>query len=325
MESENYVKNTVDAMAVTPLISILMPVYNAEKYVQQAIQSILNQTHADWELLILNDGSTDNSKSLIREFSDARIKYAEQPNNLGYLRTCNSLFEKASGDFITFLDADDTCHPERLASCLSVFHSDSELGFITTDFNRVSENGQKSSICSSNIDYTRYSTDSSYAPTICCATIFIRSELLKIAGGYHPFFDDIGGEDYHWLFLLSRVGKGVHLNKAPYNYRTHSKQSHHLNQNPLKYYFAEINQELRWSIINGNIDLLEQDSEVKNRWIQRANANPSDLLFKHASSMLNRNEKIKAVITALKGLIKSPFSFTSWHRFLYLNYSALLR
>lgn len=312
-------------MTTQPLISVLMPVYNAEKYVHQAIQSILDQTYTNWELLIINDGSTDNSKALIQEFSDARIKYAEQISNQGYLHTCNALFEKANGDFITFLDADDTCRQERLASCLSAFQSDSELGFLTTDFNRISENGNEKTSSKSAIDYSKYSTDSSYAPTICCATIFFRSELLKVVGGYHPFFSDIGGEDYHWLFRLSRARKGIHLNEDLYNYRTHSGQSHHLNQNPLKYYFAEIDQEIRRSIINEGIDLLEQNSGVKNRWLQRINSNPSDLLFKKASSMLNRNEKIKAVSIAIKALIKSPFSFTSWHRFLYLNYSALLR
>lgn len=312
-------------MATTPLISVLMPVFNAEKYIQEAIQAIVDQTYENWELLILIDGSTDNSKGLIQEFSDPRIKYAERADNLGYLRSCNALFQKANGDFITFMDADDTCHPERLSSCLTAFQSDKELGFITTNFKRISATGEEQNTSRSNIDYVRYSTDYNYSPTICCATIFFRTELLKTAGYYHPFFDDIGGEDYHWLFRLSRAGKGAHLREVFYHYRTHSEQSHHLNQNPLKYYFAEIDQEVRWSIIHENIDLLEHDSELKNRWNRRIKENPSDLLFKTASSMLNRNKKINAITTAFKGLIKSPFSFTSWYRFLYLNYSAILR
>lgn len=312
-------------MTESPLVSVLMPVYNADKYVKTAIQSLLDQSYSNWELLILNDGSTDNSKAVIQEFTDARIKYSEQQEIKGYLSSCNSLFERVSGSFLTFLDADDTCHPKRLETCLFQFKKDLRLEFLTTDFIRVSEIGEQLSQHNLSIDYSRYANDPNYAPTICCATIFLRTDLLKKVGGYHPFFKDIGGEDYHWLFRLSRAGKGKHSNEVLYNYRTHSAQSHHLNKNPLKYYFAEIDKEIRWSLIHENFDQLQQASDLKNRWLERIDANPSDLLFKQASSMLNRNKKNKAVRTAFQALIKMPFSFTSWYRFLYLNYSALLR
>ena len=312
-------------MIKEPLVSILMPAYNAEKFIGEAMNSIIAQSYANWELLILNDGSTDKTKAIIEEFSDARIKYFDQPKNLGYLSTCNSLFQCVKGDFTTFLDADDTCSSNRISDCLQLFNDDAELAFITTDFARTAVSGMIISSHDSNIDYTRYSADPNYMPTVCCATIFLRTKLLNEAGGYPSFFSEIGGEDYHWLFRLSRLGKGQHLQKQLYNYRMHSGQSHNLNQNPLKYFYQEIDREIRVGLISNGIDLLEKESDVKKRWMKWVSDNPSELKFKQASSLLNKNLKKVAIKKALSALKITPLSLTSWHQFLYLTYSALRR
>lgn len=312
-------------MKTRPLVSVLMPVYNAERFIQEAIRSLLNQTYTNWELLILNDGSTDKTAEVINTFNDSRINYFEQNKNIGYLKSCNLLFQKTKGEFLSFLDADDTCSALRLASCLRQFELNPDLNFITTDFNRISEVHEITSEHETTVDYGRYATDPMYQPIVCCATTFLRTDMLKQVGGYHPFFEDIGGEDYHWLFRLSVEGKGSHLNEKLYNYRTHPLQSHHLNQNPLKYYFSEIDKEIRYALITENKDLLKQDADLKKRWLEKIKTNTSDLLFKQASSMLNRNEIKKATGIALSAIVRSPFSFTSWYRFLYLVYSAAMR
>ena len=85
-----------------PLVSILMPCYNSEKYLVEAISSIKEQTYYNWELLICNDSSTDNSLSIIKQFESDKIKIFENKINKGYLKTCNFLFNQAQGDYITF-------------------------------------------------------------------------------------------------------------------------------------------------------------------------------------------------------------------------------
>ncbi|MCF8461073.1 MAG: glycosyltransferase family 2 protein [Flavobacteriales bacterium] len=228
-----------------PLVSVLMPAYNAEKFIAAAISSILHQDYSNWELLILNDASTDRTTEIIGGFSDSRIKVFQHLENRGYLLSCNELFEQAKGDFITFLDADDMCPKNRLSLCLQEFESNPELDFLTTDHHRISESDSIISINSVEVDYERYTKDPNYSPTICCATIFLRRSLLLKVGGYRDFFKNIGGEDYFWLWELSKNGLGKHLNFKLYDYRQHQHQTSKNHENELSLFLPEVLGELR--------------------------------------------------------------------------------
>ena len=111
------------------LVSIIMPVYNAEKYVGEAVQSVMNQTHMHWELLIINDGSTDNSQSIIDPFDDVRIKKFKQENT-GVSAARNVGLRNMSGEFFCFLDADDILTPNSLACRMAVFKQNPDLSFV---------------------------------------------------------------------------------------------------------------------------------------------------------------------------------------------------
>jgi glycosyltransferase involved in cell wall biosynthesis len=313
------------ATSETPLVSVLMPAFNAGKFIGKAIQSIIDQDHEHWELLILNDASTDDTASMINSLIEPRIRLLHHTENQGYLESCNELFELAKGEFVTFLDADDLCESNRISECLKAFQNPAKVDFLTTDHARIDDSDRIISTSSAQIDYDRYATDPNYQPTVCCATIFLRSSLLKKVGGYSPFFKDVGGEDYHWLFRLAIAGVGVHLEVSLYHYRTHETQSHHLNENPLKYFFSDIDKEIRTEMIRSNTDLLITDDTLKTRWIQWVESHPSELAFRKASSMLNRDQFKKSFSASAIGLIRSPFSFTSWQRFTYLTYSMVVR
>jgi len=96
-----------------PQITVLMPAYNAGAYIKTAIESVLAQTYADFELLIINDGSEDNTLALIKSFTDTRIRLIDQPNK-GLIDTLNESIDKAKGKYIARMDADDICLPNRL-------------------------------------------------------------------------------------------------------------------------------------------------------------------------------------------------------------------
>ena len=96
-----------------PKVSVLLPVYNAEKYLQEAIDSILRQTFTDFELLLINDGSTDGSEEVIRQYHDDRIVYIKNDGNKGLIYTLNRGIEAAKGTYIARMDADDVSLPER--------------------------------------------------------------------------------------------------------------------------------------------------------------------------------------------------------------------
>ena len=99
-----------------PAISVVLPVYNAEAYVHEAVQSILAQSFTDFELIIINDGSTDGSGAILRELAarDARIVLVERPNG-GLVSALNAGLEMARADLIARMDADDVAMPERFA------------------------------------------------------------------------------------------------------------------------------------------------------------------------------------------------------------------
>ena len=99
--------------SVEPKVTVLMPAYNAERYIADAISSVLEQTFADFELLIINDGSTDNTGRVIASFNDERIVLINQPNR-GVSAALNVGLSHARAPNIARFDADDICYPDRL-------------------------------------------------------------------------------------------------------------------------------------------------------------------------------------------------------------------
>lgn len=97
-----------------PLISVIMPCFNAEQHLQQSINSVFNQTYPNLELIVINDGSSDGSLQILKSLSDSRITVLDQPNS-GVCKTRNRGILAANGDFIAFLDTDDSWHPECLS------------------------------------------------------------------------------------------------------------------------------------------------------------------------------------------------------------------
>ena len=97
-------------------VSVLMPAYNAEKYIAEAINSILSQTFKDFELLIINDGSTDKSESIVFSFNDPRMRYIKNEQNLGLVRVRNLGLELARGEYVAMLDSDDIAHSPPVSS-----------------------------------------------------------------------------------------------------------------------------------------------------------------------------------------------------------------
>ena len=100
-------------MLPKPLVSVLMPVYNGELYLKEAISSVLQQTFTDFEFIIINDGSTDKSQEVINTFNDERIKTVTQ-KNIGVAKSLNKGLAMAEGSYIWRHDADDICLTEQL-------------------------------------------------------------------------------------------------------------------------------------------------------------------------------------------------------------------
>ncbi|RHH71582.1 MULTISPECIES: glycosyltransferase family 2 protein [Vagococcus] len=125
------------------LVSIIMPAYNAEKYLHISIESVLNQTYKSWELLICDDCSTDNTFSIITKYSklDKRIKAYQLSTNQGAASARNFAIEKASGDYISFLDSDDMWKNNKLEKQISWMQRNN-INFSCTYYGKIDENNR---------------------------------------------------------------------------------------------------------------------------------------------------------------------------------------
>ncbi|MBD2464448.1 glycosyltransferase [Oscillatoria sp. FACHB-1407] len=118
-----------------PLISVVLPVYNGEKTIQRTIESVLKQTFSDFELLIINDGSSDRTVEIVTQINDPRIRLFSYPNS-GVSASRNRGIAQATGEFISFIDADDLWTPDKLAAQLNALqtHPDAAVAYSWTDW-----------------------------------------------------------------------------------------------------------------------------------------------------------------------------------------------
>ncbi|MCR4961649.1 MAG: glycosyltransferase [Lachnospiraceae bacterium] len=125
---------------MTDKISIIVPVYNAEKFIKETIRSVLSQSKQEWELLLVDDCSTDSSASIIESFDDDRIRLIKMEDNLGAYAARNRGVKEAEGRYIAFLDADDLWEPEKLEHEYA-FMTERNAGFVFTGYEFADENG----------------------------------------------------------------------------------------------------------------------------------------------------------------------------------------
>jgi glycosyltransferase involved in cell wall biosynthesis len=123
-------------------ITVLMPVYNGSRYLRQAIESILCQTRSDFEFLIINDGSNDNSRDIILSFDDPRIRLVDNPSNIGLTKSLNRGLQLARTEYIARQDADDISYPERLERQVKFLDEYPDVALLGTRARAIDENGK---------------------------------------------------------------------------------------------------------------------------------------------------------------------------------------
>lgn len=170
-------------------ISVIVPVYNAGEFVGACIESVVSQTFADWELLLVDDGSTDGSNAICRRYAsaDQRIKLIEQPNG-GVSSARNAGLDRASGRYVAFLDADDAFFPDTLSVLYGAAEGDDidiTIGKWIREINKPSENQRLREVTGrenpkvSMIEPVRFCADmlyrKSYADSTVCGRLFLRS------------------------------------------------------------------------------------------------------------------------------------------------------
>lgn len=123
-----------------PLVSIITPVFNSEKYIGDSIRSVLSQTYTNWEMIIVDDYSSDNTENVIKDFNDPRIFYFRLKKNSGAAKARNYALENAKGNYIAFLDSDDMWKPDKLEKQLS-FMISNDIRFSFTSYEIIKSKG----------------------------------------------------------------------------------------------------------------------------------------------------------------------------------------
>ena len=125
------------------MVSIIMPAYNAEKTIRQSIESVLAQTYRDWELIVIDDGSRDDTAQILSDFSlqDARICFSKNEKNSGASYTRNRAISLAKGEWIAFLDSDDLWKPEKLEKQLALTEKYPDMAVCYTASAFINEDG----------------------------------------------------------------------------------------------------------------------------------------------------------------------------------------
>ena len=123
-----------------PKVAVLMSVYNGEKYLREAINSILSQTFNDFEFLIINDGSTDGTADILKSYTDSRIKIINNEKNIGLTKSLNKGLKIAKGEYIARQDADDISMPERLKEEVAFLEIHKDYAVVGTFVKILNEN-----------------------------------------------------------------------------------------------------------------------------------------------------------------------------------------
>lgn len=205
-----------------PLLTVLMPVYNAEMYVAEAIDSILNQTLSSFDFIIIDDGSVDDSTSIIQSYTDPRIKFYQNEVNIGISATLNKGIQLATTELIARMDADDISYPERLQKQYDYMVANPDCALLSCQARVITEDKKLIRIDNFKSAYYYYNLTFEcwiYHPTV----LYKRSAVLNVCAYTQRY-----SEDYALFWELSRNYKIHNLDQVLLDYRTTGQSLHNV-------------------------------------------------------------------------------------------------
>lgn len=201
-----------------PKVSILMPVYNADKYLNEAVDSILNQTFKDWELIIINDGSTDRSRELLSQIADNRVIIVDNEKNLGLIDTLNKGINHCKGEYIARMDADDISIPERIEKQVQFMDNHPRHIMCGTNALVIDNNGKVTGKIRNLTDNRFLQINLLFSNPFIHPSMMIRSDILK-NNLYDKQYKHI--EDYELWCRIALLGEVANLENDLLFYRWH--------------------------------------------------------------------------------------------------------
>ena len=207
-----------------PVASVIMSVYNGEEYLDQAVKSILAQTFTDFEFIIINDASSDNTSAILDKYHDNRIIRVNNEKNIGLTSSLNKGIAIALGEFIARQDADDISHPERLDVQCKYLENNPSVGLIGSCPWIIDFNGQQ--IKKLRLPLAPNFEDPNLVRNpFCHGSIIVRRSVLAKAGGYREFFQV--SQDHDLWRRLSEFCQLKNIENSLYYLRNHVESISH--------------------------------------------------------------------------------------------------
>jgi glycosyltransferase involved in cell wall biosynthesis len=211
-KSGQYLKSETESMNDMPTISVILSAYNSQKTISEAIESILQQTVEDFELILIDDGSTDTTSSILQEFAskDDRIKIITNEKNIGLTRSLNKGLQIARGEFIARMDADDISLPDRFEKQIRFFNEHPEINLLGGRYTIINEHGETIGESDS-----IYQTDflirwrMLYFNAFIHSTVMFRSQCLEHVSGYNESLQY--AQDFDLWVRIMQHGKAANL------------------------------------------------------------------------------------------------------------------
>jgi GT2 family glycosyltransferase len=269
-----------------PLISVVMPVYNNEKYVSWAIESILKQSYKNFEFIIINDGSTDCSAEQIKNFDDKRIIFVNHSENRGNYRRRNEGLSIAKGKYICVMDADDEALPSRLATQVDFLEQNKSVLTVGSQFEFIGKG-----ISNKPMEYEHIKAMLFYNNMFLHPSLMIRKSTLDEIGGYNEKY--YYSSDYDLVCRLALKGEIRNLPDILMRYRVHDSQISTAKQKEQQAYANEIRAEYLKAT---GCSLNDKELALFHRYANHENSNNDDEK-KELKAVLEKIPAIFGIIT----------------------------
>ena len=208
-----------------PAISVLMSVYNGEQFLASAIESILAQSLTDFEFLILDDGSSDGSWSILQDYAgrDDRIRLIRRENK-GLIVSLNELIAAATAPLLARMDCDDISMPDRFARQVAFLEANPDYGVVGSQRFNIDEQGQQLPMAGPDyaLDHQQFLSNIGKESLLCHSSVMMRRDLVRAVGGYHAAFRHC--EDFDLWLRLSNLTKLCSMSEKLVCYRHSADQ-----------------------------------------------------------------------------------------------------
>ena len=205
-------------------VSVVLPVYNGEEFLRQSIESVLAQTYENWELLIIDDGSTDGSPAIAREYAekDPRIFYYRNPENIKLPRSLNRGFALSTGDYLTWTSDDNLYYADAFETMVAAFERDSQLGFVFSTCDVIDHDGKRIGqwFMPEKMELRKI-----MGANIVGACFMYTRKVYAVVGDYNP--ELYLAEDFDYWQRIFATFKVKVIEKCLYAYRDHASNLSH--------------------------------------------------------------------------------------------------